>query len=180
MEYSSTDFELYILRSMKPLEENLKSALQTLGVDKHEMEVRAEGIRQILRFWGASPAELKEILSPIFYADIDLVGSDLKLYRMSAWPDLKFKIEYHEKGPVHWEGNFCGWIYGCTGKPKTPEPWGFLEDEMMGMFKGIEEVDIWGHYRSYTAYRENDEIHYFLRFGYGLLQEIGVVGSLPS
>ncbi|MEU5808194.1 hypothetical protein [Streptomyces sp. NPDC047718] len=130
----------------------------------------------------------------------DLAGAglprpvELTRYRLSLWPDYAFEFRHHPEQVVRKCLERAAFVRVAGAAPaadRHPEPWRILRDEMLagsgvdgpaggGPWTGVVPIDVWTPYESYAATSPVDGRRYFLRFGWGLLQEIAPLDVEPE
>ncbi|MEV4283402.1 hypothetical protein [Actinoplanes xinjiangensis] len=167
-----TDFELYLLKTMSPVESLLAGALNDLNRTSDDMIACFEAISPLVRVRPGSAESLKLILSDAFLGEgLHGAGPGTFSYRLPLWPELAFQVTPAGSGLYIGEAKFSR----TEISKMKPEPtvWNFLESDVNEAFDQVREVDMWGHYASYLAQDRIAGERYFLRFAWGLLQEIG-------
>src|SRR6266568_9388878 len=163
------DFQLYLLKTMLPPERLLAAALSDLGYSVDAMHSRYEEVSRSISIARGSQENIKSMLEEvlIWHAEKSYV------YRIPLWPKFNFILSYDATGKFIAKAEFVRDI----DYPKSSEvsPWSFLEHEIDEVFSDVREVETWGHYRTYLAQEISSGKKYFLRFAWGLLQEVEVV-----
>lgn len=119
---------------------------------------------------GGSAHALKPILHDALIKQIHGTESETFLYRLPLWGEFDFRIEL-DNLPYMKRVEFVG----AAAMNEKVAPWKFLEMHLAGRFGEIQEVDSWGTYNSYTARDVETGNHLFLRFSWGLLQEVDIM-----
>ncbi|MGW7405075.1 hypothetical protein ACWGI9_15305 [Streptomyces sp. NPDC054833] len=165
------DFQLYLLKVMDPPAALLESSLKKLNRTEVEMDDRQEAVSQLIRLGAGSARKLVVILEQ---ALVDASGASEQryVYRLPLWPDFKFLVSLDGSGrfieSMEFESD------GDCGEGAKIVPWGFLETWLGVNFDQVRMIDGWGHYRTYMA-QSSDNEEVFLRFAWGLLQEVSTV-----
>ena len=172
------EFQLYLLHTMDPPARLLSEALGRLGSADAEMRSAAERISPVLRprlgsaGAGANMAEdLQAVLGEARVSRPDDID-DRRFYRLPLWEGLLFGVSFAGAGRLIESAEFVR-EPGTAEEPWEPAVWEFLEADLLGPFCEARMVDTWGHYRTYLARRPEDPDEYFLRFAWGMLQEVG-------
>ncbi|KDN82421.1 hypothetical protein [Kitasatospora cheerisanensis] len=171
------DFQLYLLNTMDAPRELLHGALTVLRVDAATVDGRAEHASQLLRPRPGLAQELRAVLATAGTPGSAASGADGSAgpayYSFAAWPELRFQVEFDPSGFALARAGFVRARAGSA--PAEVAPWKFLTADLETGFDEVEEVDVWGHYETYTATDAATGERCFLRFGWGLLQEVGPV-----
>lgn len=163
-----TEFQLYLLKTMQPIQSLLDPALSALNCGKDQMLADAEAVsKSIMPGKGGSAHALKTILNDALIEHSRGTGSDIFLYHLPLWKEFAFRLELDDL-PFMKRVEFVRY----TDFKEEIAPWRLLELDVKERFDEVREVDSWGTYNSYTARdpRVGDQI--FLRFSWGLLQEV--------
>lgn len=169
------EFQLYLLRTMKPPEHLLAHALDRLGRTEEEMQNAADVISRALRPQ-LGPAEPVTTIADFLHttlsgARLPRPGGDREFYRIPLWKEFIFEASFEYSGRIIKQAKF-------TRNPlhKPPggeaEAWDFPEEDLPRRFTEIQEIDEWGHYRTYLARTPESGDVFFLRFAWGVLQQI--------
>lgn len=165
------DFQLYLLKTMDPPAVLLAGALEKLDRTADEMHARYEAVSSSIRLRPGSVHRLKSILSDALLSEeLEGVEDGTSVYSLPLWPKLTFLVSPDESGL------FVKWarFAGCDDyrSESGPTVWDFLESDLINTFAQVRDIDAWGHYSTYTARDQDSDQWYFLRFAWGLLQEI--------
>ncbi|MFI5776816.1 hypothetical protein [Nocardia sp. NPDC051570] len=168
------DFQLYLLKTMQPPGALLAAALEELGCTSSDMAVGYEGVsRETKLTEGGSADRLTTILDEAFVDQPSGMGRETFAYHLPLWPKFTFLLSFDSTRKFIYKGEFVR-RPGCrAGEGVTS--WDFLQIELTDSFDQICEIDTWGTYDSYTARDSNLGERCFLRFAWGLLQEIEVI-----
>jgi len=179
----AVEFQLYLLRTMKAPEPLLTGALDRLGRTEPEMRSAADAVSRMLRprlDW-ARPADMA--------GDLDTVLSSVRvrsgtsgaepLYRLPLWEGHLFSVSFLNDRMLQ-HAKFVR-DPGRTRHRGGLRPWEFLEEDLPEDLGEIRSVDGWGHYATYLSRHLENGREYFLRFAWGMLQEIeDVTGPLET
>ncbi|MDX6741326.1 hypothetical protein [Actinocorallia sp. A-T 12471] len=182
-ELGVVEFQLYLLKTMMPPAAALVALLERFQKSEIDLNRASERVSKLLRprFREPGPApamsedvarmlEGAAVLSPAEYS------GDGQWYRFPVWPEFVFHMTFEDSLGFLNVAEFRWWPSARDGN-RNPEVWHFLESDLKTHFDEIKEIDVWGHYRSYTGRSLTDGHEYFLRFGYALLQEITHMGQ---
>ncbi|GAA2723354.1 hypothetical protein [Actinocorallia aurantiaca] len=171
------EFQLYLLHTMDPPARLLTEALDRLGLTDADMRNAAERISPVLRPRlgpaGAGTnmaADLQAILGKALVPRLDDID-DRRFYRLPLWEGFVFGVSFAGAGRLIESAEFVR-EPGTAEEPPEPAVWEFLEADLLGPFCEARMVDTWGHYRTYLTRRPEDPNEYFLRFAWGMLQEV--------
>ncbi|TVT55836.1 hypothetical protein FNH05_08950 [Amycolatopsis rhizosphaerae] len=167
----AVDFELYLLDSMKPPVDLLSQTLKRLGQTKGEMEERCGKVSQIMRQFANAADSFRSILRENLLAEWSRIQQGIYLYHLPLWWEFAFELSLDSSGRYIENMRFQKHpARGLAGE--SVAPWKFLEVDLAASFDQIREGDSWGHYKSYLARDRKSDKWHFLRFGWGLLQEV--------
>ncbi|MBC2907014.1 hypothetical protein [Streptomyces cupreus] len=165
------DFQLYLLKVMDPPASLLDSSLKKLNRTAAHMKDRHGVVSQLIRLGSGNARNLEIILKE---AQVDSRGErgQWNVYQLPLWPDFKFSILLDQTGRFVEKMEFeqCNDSEGVN----QIAPWRFLEADLAANFDQVRTIDGWGHYHTYNA-QGFDREKYFLRFAWGLLQEIELI-----
>lgn len=164
------EFQLYVLESMRPPESFLAPALAALGRTGPEMLDASEAVGAAIRPMTGSPRRITEILSGARWDMPSLEGPHISVYALPLWPDFYFHVELMAEADWIWCAEFRR--HGARKPADRVAPWEFVRSDLADAFDAVEEVDLWSPYGSYSAHDRESGRRYFLRFGWGLLQEM--------
>ncbi|GAA0964257.1 hypothetical protein [Actinocorallia libanotica] len=177
------EFQLYLLRTMKPPKHLLAHALDLLGRTEEEMRKAADAVSRALR---PQLGTAEPVTTVADFLHTTLSGGrlprpddDRNFYRIPLWEEFIFEASFGCSGRFIEQAKF-------TGDPSRrlpdgePEAWNFLEDDLSQRFTEIQEIDEWGHYRTYLARAPESGDMFFLRFAWGVLQQIEPVPEAPD
>jgi hypothetical protein len=170
-----TDFQLHVLCVMRAPEELTERTLGILGADSVTMAERSDLVAKCFIIRPGAAAQVRGILAgaTIVENGPDEAGqSDVVRYLFPAWPEWEFKVTYDPSGMAVYSSEFVRPQGAELSTPVELVPWRFLKGDMPGPFEDIDEVDLWDVYESYTATDRSSRRRWFLRFAWGLLQEI--------
>ncbi|WP_306365565.1 hypothetical protein [Nocardia sp. CC227C] len=167
---NATDIQLYLLKTMKPPEALLAAALDRIDCSLLDMQQRSLAVAQALKPGSGSVQEVRHALDSVLSPEPNDVQFAYSTYRLPLWPEFDFILTFNEPMPLIKRAEFLRRSGNETGRYLTP--WKFVEGDMHAVLKNVRDIDAWGHYRSYIAYDARDGGRYFLRFGWGLLQEV--------
>jgi hypothetical protein len=163
-----TEFQLYLLKTMQPIRSLLDPALAALNCDKDKMLAGAEAVsRSIMPGKGGSAHTLKTILNDTLIEKSHGRESDTFLYLLPLWKEFAFRLELDDL-PFMRRVEFIRY----TASEEEIAPWKFLELDVEERFDEVREIDSWGTYNSYTVRDPGSGDQLFLRFSWGLLQEV--------
>jgi hypothetical protein len=165
------DFQLYLLKTMDPGPSLLAGALESIDRTTDDMLACYDKVSPLLKLSPGSAGRLKSILSDARLDD-DLNGKvhGAYAYRLPMWSEFIFLVTPDDSGMFIAHARFGRARRSAT---KTePTAWNFLESELSDYFTQVRDIDIWGHYSTYSVVDEGSGRRYFLRFAWGLLQEI--------
>lgn len=173
------DFQLYLLKTMDPPDQLLAAALDRLRYSRGEMRERYEKISRMTKLISGCVGELKDVLADALVDKAPEGQGEKRRYSLPLWPKYYFGIIF---------SNQDEFIKQAAFERRLPaldlvDPvgvWDFLVTDLADMFGNIEEIDVWGHYETFLADNLRDGRKYFLRFGWGLLQEIELLNGVNS
>ena len=172
------DFQLYLLKTMDPAPSFLAGSLKALDRSIDDMLASFEAVSPLLKTKPGSATRLKLILDDAFLEDRRIESLSLaSAYRLSLWPMLDFLVSTDESGLFIGRAGFQRRIDSETSSSLAA--WNFLEGDLADAFGDVSEIDAWGHYSTYIAQDSASGRKYFLRFGWGLLQEVVPQSSNP-
>jgi hypothetical protein len=170
------DFQLYLLKTMQPPRPILDSALLRLNSTTEHMLASADSIsKSIMPGKGGSAHAIKPILHDALIKATRGPESETLLYRLPLWEEFAFRLELDDL-PFMKRVEFVE----HTGADEELAPWKFLEIHLSEKFDQVREVDSWGTYNSYTVRDHETGSHLFLRFSWGLLQEVDTAADQPQ
>ncbi|MFF4645964.1 hypothetical protein [Streptomyces sp. NPDC001389] len=166
---NSTEYQLYLLKTMDPQPETLERALTDTGFSIDEMEQNAERVKSTILMPSGSAGRTRGILSDVrTHQERDGL---VERYKFPLWPDYEFEVEYHSA----WDFFMRLWFLRAPGSDSPtgqPTPWTWLKDEVLAQYEDVKELMLWLPYETYDALNPQDGKRYFLRFGWHVLQEI--------
>ncbi|MCD0450027.1 hypothetical protein LO762_12605 [Actinocorallia sp. API 0066] len=165
------DFQLYLLKTMDPPTPLLDSSLGVLGSDRGGMKVSYGSVSELMKPISGSPHSLKAMLRDSLVSEDGSGGNIVSGYRLSLWPEFVFWLAIDSSGLFIEKAGFGR----ASGGPRTGgpiEPWGFVIGDLDNEFSGVEFIDEWGHYSTCHAWHGESGKRLFLRFAWGLLQEV--------
>ncbi|MEV0106458.1 hypothetical protein AB0H42_08970 [Nocardia sp. NPDC050799] len=169
------DFQLYLLKTMQPPRPVLDSALARLNSTTELMLTSAESIsKSIMPGKGGTAHALKPILHDALINETRGPESETLLYRLPLWEEFAFRLEL-DNLPFMKRVEFVSY----TELDETAAPWKLLEINISEKFDEVREIDSWGTYNSYTVRDPETGNHLFLRFSWGLLQEVDTMADQP-
>ncbi|MGA6205484.1 hypothetical protein ACPESR_12075 [Nocardia testacea] len=169
------DFQLYLLKTMQPPRPILDSALSRLNSTTEHMLASADSIsKSIMPGKGGSAHALRPILHEALINEARGPESEILLYRLPLWEEFAFRLEL-DNLPFMKRVEFVD----LTGAEEGIAPWKFLEIHTSERFDEVREIDSWGTYNSYTVRDRQTGRRVFLRFSWGLLQEVDTVADQP-
>ncbi|WP_280422700.1 hypothetical protein [Nocardia carnea] len=167
------DFQLYLLKTMQPPRTVLDPALTRLNSTTEHMLASAESIsKSIMPGKGGSAHALKSILHNALINETRGPESETLLYRLPLWEEFAFRLEL-DNLPFMKRVEFVDYIEFN----QKAAPWRLLEIHISERFDEVREIDSWGTYNSYTVRDPETGNHLFLRFSWGLLQEVDTVAD---
>lgn len=170
------DFQLYLLKTMDPPDQLLAAALERLGSTRAEMKDRYEAVSPMMALMSGSSANLRSLLAAAVVDKTLEAGGEKLIYSFGLWPRFNFGIRFVDQGEFVSRAAF-------ERKPQGPafarpiHVWNFLTNDLSNHFGNVKEIDAWGHYETFLADDLDDGRKYFLRFGWGLLQEMESLNS---
>jgi hypothetical protein len=165
------DYQLYLLKTMNPPGSLLEEALEALDSTRDEMLAAYEAVSPMVRLRPGSPERIKSILADsILDEKPDGADRQTSVYGLSLWPRFVFCVKPEETGLFIERAWFAR--FHDVRSENFPALWNFLESDLIDAFDDVHDIDGWGHYSSYTAQNKVDGQQYFLRFAWGLLQEM--------
>jgi hypothetical protein len=180
------DFQLYVLKVMDPPARLLHAALDQLGRTPEDMIAGYEAVSGTVMgafrcARSAAPPGLRElftsILSEAFLEEASEADHGVLNHHLPVWPDFVFQMSFNDAGSVLQDAHFSR---TRSQPPEEVNEWRFLESELATTFVNIREVDLWGSYASYLAVHRRLNKRFFLRFSWGLLQEITSEGLVEA
>ncbi|MEU8435455.1 hypothetical protein AB0F18_21565 [Streptomyces sp. NPDC029216] len=165
----STEYQLYLLKTMDPQPEILDRALTEIGFSKDQMEQEWERVKSVILMPSGSAGRTRDILRDVrTHQEQDGL---VERYKFPLWPDYELEIEYHSAGDFFMRL----WFVRAPGsRPPVgqPTPWTWLKDEVLAQYQDVKELTLWLPYETYDVLNPQDGKRYFLRFGWHVLQEI--------
>jgi hypothetical protein len=160
------DFQLYLLKTMNPPSALLSGALDRLERSAEGMVSSYKAVSPLLMMREGQFQSLEEILEEARQEDLSENDHE-HIYRIPLWPEFAFKVCADESGLLIYSAEFTrvGNVFAGDG----PEVWKFLKCDLPVRFPNARAIDLWSPYESYAV---GDRGEIFLRFGWGLLQEI--------
>ncbi|MGF1430634.1 hypothetical protein [Kitasatospora sp. LaBMicrA B282] len=174
-ELGVTDFQLHVLALMRAPDELAEPTLAILGADSVTMAERSDLIGRHFTIRPGVTEVLRAILSAaeiLEGAAAEARAGDPVRYAFPAWPELEFEVSYAPSGMALHSAHFVRPRRPGPPQPVDVAPWSFLREDLPGAFEHIAEVDLWDTYASYTATDRSSHQRCFLRFAWGLLQEV--------
>ena len=173
---SVVDFQLYLLKTMMPPESLCTPALEKLGRSVDDMLASSEAVSRATPLTFGQAQRIKSILSEALAGTLSGADRETFVYRLSLWwPQYTFLVSPDESGELLYKAEFGK---GADYRPESQiAPWNFLEMDLADTFDEVRELDVWSAYSSYFARERSSGQRYFLRFGWGLLQEMEIAGD---
>ncbi|MEV6398102.1 hypothetical protein AB0M39_25575 [Streptomyces sp. NPDC051907] len=167
-------YQLHLLSTMNPLPHLLERSLNAVGVSRPEMARQADRVGEATLILTADlVSNTREILSDALCGEsVELGQTSTDRYRFPLWPEFEFEIEFQIVNGYHFtHGEFVRTL-GTGPSDREPVPWGWLKGETLRRYEDVREIDLWSPYETYDALNPQDGKRCFLRFGWGVLQEI--------
>lgn len=164
-------YQLYLLETMMPGETLLRQGLATMRCTEKEMNLRSGEIDRVLQGpFSERGSKTLAILQDAWTGQYRTPEGTACCYRLPLWPDYVYTVLTNDEYGFLVSAEFTR----AASSPNSPmlEPWRFTRAELPKYFDRVKAVDLWGHYASYGASGPDYPKPLYLRFGYGLLQEV--------
>jgi hypothetical protein len=165
------EFQLYLLKTMDPPSALLSGALDRLERSEADMTSSFEVVSPLIRLMNPEQfRNLDGILEGVREESRSQDGRE-HIYRIPPWSEFAFKVCTDE--PARFIERI-GFVRegGAFREEDCPKVWKFLTCDLPGRFPNAREIDGWGHYESFIVEDSTEGRKTFLRFAWGLLQEI--------
>ncbi|WP_194838785.1 hypothetical protein [Nocardia sp. XZ_19_369] len=173
------DFQLYLLKTMDPPESLLTTALAEMGCSIDDMDASLENIQKAT--WlslGGSAEKIVTMLSEVCVSAPARSDHKVYAYNLPLWPEFDFVATFDLSGKVLSHSEFVR--FAGRGPETGATPWDFTERDLVGNFDQITRTEDWGSYTTYHARDTASDQWYWLRFGWGLLQDIRLRKGLAA
>jgi hypothetical protein len=167
------DFQLYLLETMMLPESRLTPALEELGFSVDDMLASYEAVSRLTKLRPGQARRFKSIINEVLLGTLNVADRETSVYKLPLWwPKFTFLVSIDDSGEFLYRAEFG------KGPDYRPEgqvaPWEFLEMDLVDKFDEVRDIDLWSSYASYFARDRSLGQRYFLRFGWGLLQEMKI------